>query len=62
MNLQSPGEFHEIRGDLPEPKGVAQGFEPVLLTTGNNLLTYWTVVAFQRDEHQSCAGLMKVKA
>ena len=41
--------FAKFAATSPSRRAEAQGFEAVLLTTGNKLLTGWAVVAFQRE-------------
>jgi hypothetical protein len=48
--------FAKFAATSPSRRAEAQGFEAVLLTTGNKLLTGSTVVAFQRgrtSKHKS---------
>ena len=41
--------FAKFAATSPSRRAEAQGFEAVLLTTRNKLLTGWVVVAFQRE-------------
>ena len=53
--------FAKFAATSPSGKAEAQGFEAVLLTTGNKLLTGWTVVAFQRGRTSKLRRLQKPK-
>ena len=53
--------FAKFAATSPSRRAEAQGFEAVLLTTGNKLLTGSTVVAFQRGRTSKLRRLQKPK-